>query len=50
MPLLFSYGTLQQEDVQWSTFGRLLEGEPDELPGFALSRWSAGAASVAPIG
>jgi GNAT superfamily N-acetyltransferase len=34
MPLLFSYGTLQQEDVQWSTFGRLLEGQRDELPGF----------------
>ncbi len=37
MPLLFSYGTLQQEDVQWSTFGRLLEGQPDELPGFEPS-------------
>lgn len=31
MPLLFSYGTLQQEAVQLSTFGRLLKGEPDEL-------------------
>jgi hypothetical protein len=40
MPLLFSYGTLQQEAVQRSTFGRLLRGEPDELVGFgeALSR------------
>jgi gamma-glutamylcyclotransferase (GGCT)/AIG2-like uncharacterized protein YtfP len=37
MPLLFSYGTLQQEDVQWSTFGRLLQGQPDELPGFEPS-------------
>src|ERR1051325_6337388 len=37
MPLLFSYGTLRQEDVQWSTFGRLLEGERDELCGFGLS-------------
>jgi hypothetical protein len=37
MPLLFSYGTLQQEDVQWSTFGRLLEGQRDELPGFERS-------------
>src|SRR5215467_2630490 len=27
MPLLFSYGTLQQESVQRSTFGRTLEGE-----------------------
>ena len=34
MPLLFSYGTLQQEDVQRSTFGRVLEGQRDELPGF----------------
>jgi hypothetical protein len=25
MPLLFSYGTLQQENVQLSTFGRLLQ-------------------------
>ena len=34
MPLLFSYGTLQQENVQLSTFGRLLQGHMDELPGF----------------
>jgi hypothetical protein len=34
MPLLFSYGTLQQEAVQLSTFGRVLSGQPDELPGF----------------
>lgn len=34
MPLLFSYGTLQQQAVQMSTFGRLLRGEPDELIGF----------------
>ena len=38
MPLLFSYGTLQQPDVQLSTFGRLLRGERDELPGFSLTR------------
>ena len=37
MPLLFSYGTLQQEDVQFSTFGRLLSGRRDELPGFESS-------------
>ena len=37
MPLLFSYGTLQQEAVQLSTFGRLLEGRPDELVGFEQS-------------
>src|SRR5262245_41413524 len=34
MPLLFSYGTLQEPDVQHSTFGRLLTGSPDELVGF----------------
>ena len=37
MPLLFSYGTLQQEDVQLRTFGRLLDGRRDELVGFELS-------------
>ncbi len=37
MPLLFSYGTLQQENVQLSTFGRRLQGQRDELPGFELS-------------
>jgi gamma-glutamylcyclotransferase (GGCT)/AIG2-like uncharacterized protein YtfP len=34
MPLIFSYGTLQHQDVQLSTFGRQLEGDRDELPGF----------------
>lgn len=34
MPLLFSYGTLQLEEVQRATFGRLLKGERDELVGF----------------
>lgn len=37
MPLLFSYGTLQQEDVQLSTFGRKLEGERDLLLGYEPS-------------
>ncbi len=37
MPLLFSYGTLQQANVQLSTFGRLLQGERDDLPGFEKS-------------
>jgi len=37
MPLLFSYGTLQQEAVQLSTFGRLLHGQSDELVGFEQS-------------
>jgi len=37
MPLLFSYGTLQQADVQLATFGKLLQGRSDELPGFEPS-------------
>ena len=37
MPLLFSYGTLQQEEVQVSTFGRKLEGEKDLLTGYEPS-------------
>jgi hypothetical protein len=37
MPLLFSYGTLQQEEVQVSTFGRKLNGEKDLLLGFEPS-------------
>lgn len=32
--LLFSYGTLQQRDVQLATFGRALEGSADQLRGF----------------
>ncbi len=35
MPLILSYGSLQQPDVQRATFGRVLDGRPDELPGFA---------------
>jgi Gamma-glutamyl cyclotransferase, AIG2-like len=34
MPYLFSYGTLQQTDVQMASFGRMLEGKPDALPGW----------------
>ena len=34
MPLIFSYGTLQQERVQLATFGRLLAGQPDQLSGY----------------
>jgi gamma-glutamylcyclotransferase (GGCT)/AIG2-like uncharacterized protein YtfP len=31
---LFSYGTLQQAEVQRATFGRRLEGAVDALPGY----------------
>lgn len=34
MERFFSYGTLQQENVQLATFGRVLKGTPDALVGF----------------
>lgn len=34
--LLFTYGTLQQADVQLDTFGRLFDGEDDALPGYTV--------------
>lgn len=34
---LFSYGTLQLEAVQLSTFGRRLAGHADQLPGYRLA-------------
>ena len=37
MSLLFSYGTLQQENVQLLTFGRRLNGQRDDLVGFEQS-------------
>lgn len=33
---LFTYGTLRTEEVQLSTFGRILEGHDDALPGYTL--------------
>ncbi len=33
---LFSYGTLQQTAIQRHLFGRILEGQQDELKGFEL--------------
>jgi gamma-glutamylcyclotransferase (GGCT)/AIG2-like uncharacterized protein YtfP len=33
---LFSYGTLQDEEVQLATFGRRLKGLPDALVGYKL--------------
>lgn len=35
---LFSYGTLQKEQVQLETFGRLLKGEKEILNGYKLNR------------
>jgi gamma-glutamylcyclotransferase (GGCT)/AIG2-like uncharacterized protein YtfP len=37
MPKLFSYGTLQQADVQRATFGRRLAGVSDTLVGYRQS-------------
>lgn len=36
MEKLFSYGTLQFEQVQLDTFNRLLEGEPATLTGYIV--------------
>ncbi len=36
MPLLFSYGTLQQKAVQLANFGRELTGTADSLPGYVV--------------
>ncbi len=46
MPLLFSYGTLRQDSVQMSTFGRLVEGRADALVGYAQSTVEIGDANV----
>lgn len=34
--LLFTYGTLQFAEVQLDTFGRLVAGESDVLPGYTI--------------
>ena len=36
MENLFSYGTLQQENVQLENFGRILEGSKNILPRYCL--------------
>lgn len=38
MPYLFSYGTLQQEEVQLSIFGRKLTGMPDNLVRYVIAQ------------
>ena len=35
--MLFSYGTLQQHEVQLATYGRALSGVPDVLAGYRLA-------------
>jgi gamma-glutamylcyclotransferase (GGCT)/AIG2-like uncharacterized protein YtfP len=34
--ILFTYGTLQHPEVQLDTFGRLIEGDDDALPGYTV--------------
>ncbi|HDR9881167.1 gamma-glutamylcyclotransferase [Burkholderia cenocepacia] len=34
---LFSYGTLQLDQVQLATFGRKLDGHADAIPGYAMT-------------
>jgi len=34
--LLFTYGTLQNPDVQLDTFGRLIDSEPEVLAGYTV--------------
>jgi len=36
--LLFSYGTLQLEKVQFENYGRLFIGEPDRLIGYKIEK------------
>ena len=43
---LFSYGTLQLEPVQRATFGRMLEGVADVLPGYRLGELAIRDAAV----
>jgi gamma-glutamylcyclotransferase (GGCT)/AIG2-like uncharacterized protein YtfP len=38
MPFVFSYGTLQQPEVQRAAFGRELRGQPDELPNYGFGQ------------
>ncbi len=46
MEKLFSYGTLQQEDVQIATFGRVLTTSSDTLRNYALEQLKITDASV----
>jgi gamma-glutamylcyclotransferase (GGCT)/AIG2-like uncharacterized protein YtfP len=49
MPLLFSYGTLQQEHVQQSVFGRRVDTRPEELVGYVREAVTIGGAQEANI-
>jgi gamma-glutamylcyclotransferase (GGCT)/AIG2-like uncharacterized protein YtfP len=36
---LFTYGSLQHDDVQENLFGRVLDGTPEKLIGYVLKRF-----------
>lgn len=38
MQKLFTYGTLQHEDIQEDLFGRILEGTPEILIGYIVNK------------
>jgi gamma-glutamylcyclotransferase (GGCT)/AIG2-like uncharacterized protein YtfP len=38
MENLFAYGSLREEEVQKTVFGRILEGVPERLLGYAVKR------------
>ena len=38
MEKLFSYGSLQNEDIQKDLFGRILEGTPETLIGYIVKK------------
>lgn len=38
MEKLFAYGNLREKDVQETVFGRILEGVPGKLVGYAVNR------------
>jgi gamma-glutamylcyclotransferase (GGCT)/AIG2-like uncharacterized protein YtfP len=46
--LVFSYGSLQDRNVQIATFGRELTGRADVLPGFVLVSGGEEPANVVP--
>lgn len=41
MENLFTYGTLQNDEVQLATFGRKLEGHADALPAYTVNKIQA---------
>ena len=46
---LFSYGTLQQRDVQLANYGRELDGDPDILAGYRIEELRIGNPDVVAI-